>query len=428
MIRYRQDEMNKALELQREALKLNLPSPPVLSWEAKVTKPGELKDDPDYVCKCNSYTRNGLHLLAMAGAYPSRRIRESLPIDLEYQLDDSLGEKWEGGACEYNGELYFTLLSDAIYYFSKYNPSTKVVTKIDSYYNAGGESSDNYPAVQMLEHNGTIYITNSYRVYRYNTSIGLVVVTLPTGPRALCMHDGDLYVSSNYIVYKVDINTLEYTNCGTITSGKYVQDLVSWNGNLYGCVYDSLLGDNIYIWNGSTSWSIFKTISTAAYSMYLRVINNTLFAIVRYVSGSGSYRYIYYYNGVDMVSLGNTYPVSNNIDGTTSNSYNTKAIVCDGKLFIRFSSSIICVSYEDGTYRVSPLAMANTMSYMYSVGNTIYTAGSDNGTYSIGKYKLNKKHMLFRLPNGKRQRLTYRYAYIDNTSSPDYLELGTGVE
>ena len=64
--KYRQEELEQARELQKQARNLHLPSPPVASWEATIKD--ENGAEKEFITsKCNSYTRNGLNLIATAG-------------------------------------------------------------------------------------------------------------------------------------------------------------------------------------------------------------------------------------------------------------------------------------------------------------------------------------------------------------------------
>jgi hypothetical protein len=74
--RYRWDELEKARELQKEAVRLHLPCPPVAWWDAKIfDEKGKLEEHIQ--CKCNSYTRNGLNLIAPHALYLNVNIRSS---------------------------------------------------------------------------------------------------------------------------------------------------------------------------------------------------------------------------------------------------------------------------------------------------------------------------------------------------------------
>lgn len=72
--RFRWDDLEKARQLQLDAVKLHLPSPPVAWWDAQVFTPeGDLKEHIQ--CKCNSFVRNGLNLIATAGIAPATTVR-----------------------------------------------------------------------------------------------------------------------------------------------------------------------------------------------------------------------------------------------------------------------------------------------------------------------------------------------------------------
>lgn len=65
---YGMDDLEAARALQREAVRLHLPCPPVVSWEAKVIDNNGMVSD-HRMGKCNSYTRNALNIIAK-NAFP----------------------------------------------------------------------------------------------------------------------------------------------------------------------------------------------------------------------------------------------------------------------------------------------------------------------------------------------------------------------
>jgi hypothetical protein len=69
------NELEKARQLQKDAVALHLPSPPVLSWKAEVYNLDGIKT-VQIESKANSYTRNALNLLAhhLGFAYSPDRI------------------------------------------------------------------------------------------------------------------------------------------------------------------------------------------------------------------------------------------------------------------------------------------------------------------------------------------------------------------
>lgn len=65
----RNKELNDARKLQKKAVGLHLPCPPVAWFEATILdEAGEVEEIIQ--CKSNSYTRNGLNLIAYYGIYP----------------------------------------------------------------------------------------------------------------------------------------------------------------------------------------------------------------------------------------------------------------------------------------------------------------------------------------------------------------------
>lgn len=60
--KYQMEELDKAREIQKEAVKLHLPAPPVLSYTIDVVENDKVKERIE--SKANSYTRNALNLLA----------------------------------------------------------------------------------------------------------------------------------------------------------------------------------------------------------------------------------------------------------------------------------------------------------------------------------------------------------------------------
>lgn len=60
------EDLARARELQQEAIKLHLPCPPVVHWNATIVDENGIVEERRKG-KCNSYTRNGLNLIATAG-------------------------------------------------------------------------------------------------------------------------------------------------------------------------------------------------------------------------------------------------------------------------------------------------------------------------------------------------------------------------
>ncbi len=74
--RYGWDELERARQIQKEAVKLHLPCPPVAWWDAKITDAyGKLKEHIQG--KCNSYVRNGLNLIAPHGMFLNAEVRST---------------------------------------------------------------------------------------------------------------------------------------------------------------------------------------------------------------------------------------------------------------------------------------------------------------------------------------------------------------
>ena len=73
------DKLEEARRLQQECLKLNLPSPPVLSWQYEIEANDNIVEKG--IGKANSYTRNALNSLAWNVGLVSNDVRLSLFTD-----------------------------------------------------------------------------------------------------------------------------------------------------------------------------------------------------------------------------------------------------------------------------------------------------------------------------------------------------------
>lgn len=72
--RYRMDQLEEARKLQESCLKNHIPCPPVSWWQAEIKNIDD-KIEEKIECKCNSYTRNGLNLIATAALFLPDSIR-----------------------------------------------------------------------------------------------------------------------------------------------------------------------------------------------------------------------------------------------------------------------------------------------------------------------------------------------------------------
>ena len=71
--RYRMDQLEEARKLQESCIKNHLPCPPVSWWQAEIKNDDKIEEKIE--CKCNSYTRNGLNLIATAALFLPDSIR-----------------------------------------------------------------------------------------------------------------------------------------------------------------------------------------------------------------------------------------------------------------------------------------------------------------------------------------------------------------
>lgn len=72
--RYRMDQLEEARKLQESCLKNHLPCPPVSWWQAEIKNIDD-KIEEKIECKCNSYNRNGLNIIATAALFLPDSIR-----------------------------------------------------------------------------------------------------------------------------------------------------------------------------------------------------------------------------------------------------------------------------------------------------------------------------------------------------------------
>lgn len=74
--RYRMEQLEEARRLQKECLKQHMPCPPVAWWRGQIIdENGKVKEVIE--SKCNSYTRNGLNLIASHALYLNPNIRSN---------------------------------------------------------------------------------------------------------------------------------------------------------------------------------------------------------------------------------------------------------------------------------------------------------------------------------------------------------------
>lgn len=78
--RYRMDQLEEARKLQESCLKNHIPCPPVSWWQAEIKNIDD-KIEEKIECKCNSYTRNGLNLIATAALFLPNSIRTNTFLD-----------------------------------------------------------------------------------------------------------------------------------------------------------------------------------------------------------------------------------------------------------------------------------------------------------------------------------------------------------
>ena len=72
--KYRMDQLEEARKIQKDCIKQHLPCPPIAWWKAEIAdKDGKVEERIE--SKCNSYTRNGLNLIAQQAMYISAQYR-----------------------------------------------------------------------------------------------------------------------------------------------------------------------------------------------------------------------------------------------------------------------------------------------------------------------------------------------------------------
>lgn len=72
--KYRMEQLEEARKIQKDCLKHHLPCPPVAWWRAQILS-GDGKIEEQIESKCNSYTRNGLNLIAQHSMYITQPYR-----------------------------------------------------------------------------------------------------------------------------------------------------------------------------------------------------------------------------------------------------------------------------------------------------------------------------------------------------------------
>lgn len=74
--KYRMDQMEEARKIQKDCIKQHLPCPPLAWWKAEIAdKDGKVEERIE--SKCNSYTRNGLNLIAQQALYIHAQYRST---------------------------------------------------------------------------------------------------------------------------------------------------------------------------------------------------------------------------------------------------------------------------------------------------------------------------------------------------------------
>lgn len=95
--KYRMDQMEEARKIQKDCIKQHLPCPPLAWWKAEIAdKDGKVEERIE--SKCNSYTRNGLNLIAQQAMY--------IPAHYRSNTDFADGLM---SYCDKNGQLFGTL-------------------------------------------------------------------------------------------------------------------------------------------------------------------------------------------------------------------------------------------------------------------------------------------------------------------------------
>ena len=126
--RYRMDQLEEARKLQESCLKNHIPCPPVSWWQAEIKNIDD-KIEEKIECKCNSYTRNGLNLIATAALFLPNGIRANNVFSDGYisykTIDDTFLSSsplsWYG----YNGDAVSIVLG------SSNNPSSINIYKME---------------------------------------------------------------------------------------------------------------------------------------------------------------------------------------------------------------------------------------------------------------------------------------------------------
>lgn len=135
---YDSENLRKARALHDEALRLHLAPPAIVTWGAKIYEPsGEQVEE--ILAKSNSYTRNGLNLIAAQSTYIARNTGATVGVIGGGFSDGTLGCKNTDGTVRSN-------LSDGIYQ-SEYGQSTTTGESVFSLlagYSDSPESIDSY--------------------------------------------------------------------------------------------------------------------------------------------------------------------------------------------------------------------------------------------------------------------------------------------
>lgn len=90
---YRKKELEEAFDLQKECLNLHMPPPAVIWWQADIVGEDGIVEER-IISKCNSFTRNGLNVIAKQGIYPSTDVQRS-----DIFGDGIISLAMENGAC-----------------------------------------------------------------------------------------------------------------------------------------------------------------------------------------------------------------------------------------------------------------------------------------------------------------------------------------
>lgn len=116
--KYRMDQLDEARRIQKDCIEQHLPCPPVAWWQAKIIDSNN-KVEEQIESKCNSYTRNGLNLIASNSMYLNPSLISTTFGDglISYKLINgtmynSLGY-WVGPLYSGYGQVPYLVLGDS---------------------------------------------------------------------------------------------------------------------------------------------------------------------------------------------------------------------------------------------------------------------------------------------------------------------------